>query len=255
MGSTHSVCQDYAATSVSPNTGVRVAVSDGCSSAPHTDFGARFLVRAALSQELRDSEILLAATRMRSAASLSWRALQATLLVANLETSGELITYRAGDGVQVHRFRNGEVFYEHVAYDANTPAYLSYLLNEDDRKTFLETVPGCTLTFGARTPEGVWSTTSRRETPARLGGDGQSFDSKEIDLVLLFTDGIESFQNPDGSVVPIETILDEILSIKNYKGEFLARRCSRFLAKTCAERGWKHADDFAVAGLYLGEGD
>jgi hypothetical protein len=161
--------------------------------------------------------------------------------------------YRAGDGVLAHRRRDGTVFYEHVSYDANTPAYLSYLLTEEDRSEFLGTVQSRTVTFGERAPSGEWLATEMIRGAPRLGGELFSF-ANSTDLVLLFTDGIESFQNLDGSLVPIESILDEILTIKNFKGQFLSRRCSRFLSKTCVERGWKHADDFAVAGIYIGDG-
>ena len=77
-------------------------------------------------------------------------------------------------------------------------------------------------------------------------------ETQNTDLLLIASDGIESFQTANGEPVPVEEVIDEILAIKNFKGEFLSRRCSRFLSKTCVERGWKHADDFAIAGIYVG---
>lgn len=253
MGSTHSVCQDYAATDVSTG-GVCVAVSDGCSSAPDTDFGARFMVRAALMEpeHLYASEILTAACRMRVAARLQRSSLQATLLVASCFDEFVRVC-RAGDGVVVWRDRDGTVSYEQVAYDNNTPAYLSYGLNDEDTKQFLASVPGRTVSSGTRTPDGYWWIKEDVREPAALSWEVRNLRVSDVDLVLLFSDGIESFQASDGSVVPVETILDELLSIKNFKGQFLARRCSSYLARTCGPRGWKHADDFSVAGIYLGE--
>src|SRR5579859_7684801 len=49
IGKTHAICQDYARASRS-----RIQISDGCSSASNTDFGARFLVVA--SEYLMDND-------------------------------------------------------------------------------------------------------------------------------------------------------------------------------------------------------
>ena len=57
MGSTHAVCQDYAVASAwtaaahtdgaAPPPRPYIILSDGCSSTPDTDVGARLLVKAA----------------------------------------------------------------------------------------------------------------------------------------------------------------------------------------------------------------
>src|SRR5215208_7219869 len=47
IGATHAVCQDYViARSRAPHGGPYVVMSDGCSSSPDTDVGARLLVKA-----------------------------------------------------------------------------------------------------------------------------------------------------------------------------------------------------------------
>ena len=52
IGATHAVCQDYViarsgeTTFGSPNAGPYIILSDGCSSSPDTDMGARLLVKA-----------------------------------------------------------------------------------------------------------------------------------------------------------------------------------------------------------------
>ena len=49
IGKTHTVCQDYAIHKQSENVSFKqeniIALSDGCSGAPDTDFGSRFLVK------------------------------------------------------------------------------------------------------------------------------------------------------------------------------------------------------------------
>ncbi|MBC8139363.1 MAG: protein phosphatase 2C domain-containing protein, partial [Fibrella sp.] len=48
IGKTHKVCQDYALTGDAHATIPTVWLSDGCSSSPHTDIGARLLTHVAL---------------------------------------------------------------------------------------------------------------------------------------------------------------------------------------------------------------
>ena len=79
-----------------------------------------------------------------------------------------------------------------------------------------------------------------------------TFRREDTELVLLFSDGISSFQLKDGTPIPLEQVLDQVFDLKGFAGQFLTRRCTRFLQKFCAENGWQHADDFSVGGLHLG---
>jgi hypothetical protein len=47
-------------------------------------------------------------------------------------------------------------------------------------------------------------------------------------------------------------VVAEMLAIKGFAGEFVTRRAKRFLKDTVA-KGWHHDDDFAVAGIFLGD--
>jgi hypothetical protein len=83
------------------------------------------------------------------------------------------------------------------------------------------------------------------------------FNSSLYDLVLLMSDGVESFQrkNEKGILepVPMIEVIEQILKLKGMKGEFLKRRCNKFFNKFCQQNGWQNNDDFSVAGIYLGE--
>ena len=255
MGSTHAVCQDYAAAGASSYGGVRAAVSDGCSTAADSDWGARFLVQAAMTERWLDRfTVMSAAQRMQRAAALPRRSLQATLLVASVAGyGGELTTYRAGDGVIVTRTRAGHVTYEQVEFDANMPAYLAYSTDANDVEQYKRLCRWRTTTIGERDSSGGWVRRRIGGESPDVSGRTEVFErSSDFDLVLLLSDGVESFQDPSGDVVSLETVLDELLAFKSFKGQFIGRRCGAFLARTCAERGWKHADDFSVAGIYLG---
>jgi hypothetical protein len=256
MGSTHQICQDYA-TAGEANGLIYAALSDGCSSSPDTDFGARFMVRAFIENiDPIPNELKIARTAARMAAGtgLSPRCLDATLLMA-IANESTIEVFRAGDGVIAQRYRNGNWAYNSIAFENNAPRYLSYLLSQAASEQHHALVSKVTVTRGLLIPGHPWRLTSiDYPLDASAPVDGWSTDRGEVDLVLLFSDGVESFLDAKHEEVPLTQILDEIIAFKNLSGQFLARRCARFLNKTCAERGWTHSDDFSVAGLYLGDG-
>src|SRR6185295_18680312 len=87
IGSTHSVCQDYA---IARNG--YVVLADGCSSSPDTDIGARLLVKA-LDQRLGTPTDIEELHRESARTALGWaamlglpdQAVDATLLSAHVE--------------------------------------------------------------------------------------------------------------------------------------------------------------------------
>jgi len=83
------------------------------------------------------------------------------------------------------------------------------------------------------------------------------FEALEYDMVLLLSDGAQSFHRPVGSNgatenVPYLEVIEEMLAVKGFAGEFIVRRARAFLKKA-ASKGWSHDDDFSVAAIYLGE--
>ncbi len=263
MGSTHSVCQDYAVAGERGGV-VYAIVSDGCSGiptgvpgSPFTDFGARFLVRAAerflLQPEGSDTRsasamIISAADAMRRTAGLPMDCLDATLTTAQVVGSYCLV-HQIGDGVVAARRHSGEYEYYWSAYDQNMPFYLSYTMDANRRADWLRECGRETLY--EQTIERGFSATQRA-----LGENFSKslvFEAALYDLVVIMSDGAESFYRPDGTQVPLAEVIEQVFAIKGFAGQFMARRCGRFLSSFCAERGWKHADDFSVAGIYLGE--
>ncbi len=255
MGSTHHVCQDYAASGES-NGLVYAALSDGCSSSPDTDFGARFMVQAFRNEIEWDPSafsLALNASKMAEAAGLSVRCLDATLLMVMMgEQHAEI--WRAGDGVVAWRRRDGTCFFNQIEFGQNAPRYLSYQLSAEHERQHRELSPMVTVRVGMREPGGAWEVSSDSCPIGALSVFESWYIEKEYcDLALVFSDGVESFLDVASAPVPLVSVLDELLAIKGFQGQFLSRRCGRFLSKTCVERGWTHADDLSVAGIYLGD--
>src|ERR1043166_8156900 len=87
IGSTHAICQDYAIA-----RGRYVVLSDGCSSSPDTDIGARLLVKA-LDQSLSTATNIEELHKESARIALGWasmlglpaQSVDATLLSAHVE--------------------------------------------------------------------------------------------------------------------------------------------------------------------------
>jgi Protein phosphatase 2C len=277
MGSTHAICQDYAVAGESDNL-TYALLSDGCSGrhipgepgSPYTDFGARFLVQCArrylgemVAQTFLATAIAHDARAIAHQARLPGVALDATLLVAVTNDRGPVVTFQTGDGVIASKSRDGVLRYESLEFGNNMPYYLSYLLSPPRLRSLFapppdsgaapEAVGKLTITSGIRRPGADWD---RAQTTINFE-DGpierkMVFAREDVELVLLFSDGVSSFQLKDGTAIPLEQVLDQMFELKGFTGQFLTRRCTRFLQKFCAEHGWQHADDFSVGGLHLG---
>lgn len=288
MGSTHSICQDYAAAGDWYGQSCAI-VSDGCSGAdengrvpnaasgaPWTDWGARLLVQAARSRIRAICEgHFLAEALIRSVLhraeclALPRSALDATLLVATVTPAGDVLVHQTGDGVVAWREVSGAIGYQTVRYALGRPRYLSYLLDPSAHERLVapsgdsdDLLAGSyevtsngwqprqgwgpqlcrTVSFEASTPY-ERQLRFHREMPR----DGSLRPA--VDVVALFSDGVESFRDADLNPVPLETVLLELLSLKNLHGRFVTRRCGKFLGKLCAEKGWRHADDFSMAAV------
>lgn len=272
IGSTHKICQDYAVAGVRqddpglpPNPVPYAIVSDGCSGivdpevpgSPHTDFGSRFMARAA--QTERDSfrtmsphAVAIRAEAASFAAELPRRALDATLIRAAAFEEGVHVHW-VGDGVVATRRRHDKLIsYQTVKFDNNMPMYMSYAIYPQDLERHKKLCKSRTIS-GNSFRDGQWGTKFLATHESHFLRDFLFFDSSQYDLVIIMTDGAESFQLKDGTPVHLEQVLEELFAIKGFAGEFINRRVNSFLTRTCVERGWSHADDLSVGGIYLGD--
>src|SRR5262249_18890024 len=143
IGSTHSICQDYALAKDN-----YVILSDGCSSSPDTDIGARLLVKA-LDQRLNDAagieslhkesaRITLDRANMLG---LPAESVDATLL--SIHVSGEdLIIACSGDGVILLESQTGVLDVYSISSPSGYPFYPSYI-HQTDRLAELVTNNRC----------------------------------------------------------------------------------------------------------------
>lgn len=266
IGATHSVCQDYA---IAGYTAARktpyVILSDGCSTSPDTDIGARLLVKAA-AQTMNDQDEDLSILHESAARlALSWarlisvppQSVDATLLTAQVRGT-ELLVSGSGDGVIVVEKLAGSLDVYSISYLAGYPFYPAYLHQPDRLEALLtnnrasKEIRHFHSTFIDKPFELVSTYISESATQVF------SFNAADYKSVALISDGIHSFFRTDQKAgskriepVLMPEVVGEIVSFKSWNGSFVQRRVNRFL-KECRAKGWQHADDLSLAVIHLG---
>ena len=256
LGKTHAVCQDYARATVSSGRAFAV-LCDGCSHSPDTDYGARLLAAsAAMEIDPRGDKVILRAGRAARELGLPYEALDATLLTATGTPSGVRVSV-AGDGVVVARHRGEDrlvaCIYQHPQ---NAPAYLSYQLDPVRRESYIAEFGAETIVkTSRRSAEGPWCQVDTADE-----GLDVVFPARLFDLVMLLSDGAQSFQrvvetrtSRHAEPVPLESVIDQLVQIKSFAGSFMQRRCHGFLSRFCVEHRWQHTDDFSAAAIFMEE--
>jgi len=261
IGKTHDVCQDYAVAGQTDNGLAYAIVSDGCSSSPRTDFGARFLAAAAqadihTNESMPDGRVVAnIANSARRVLGLPQTCLDATLIIATMSDK-VLQASMWGDG-EIVILRETGFEWITVDYAHGAPRYLTYSLNPDREAVYVqETEDGRRLETvrGSRSRDTLQG--SRRDafgrSPFELFVPIDAVEGiRDVRGVMLFSDGLQTFQDTDRGNEGVSEfdVLDQVLALKNLKGEYLKRRCKKFLGKYCRDNSWQHADDFSVAGI------
>lgn len=261
IGKSHTVCQDY---SKLTTIGDRVAVflSDGCSSSPHTDYGARFLCTAAARQwvsgEFKDAyPIILRAHAMSEMAGLPQESLDATLLAAY--SDGDNVEVRMwGDGVVAARERHTRrIYYLVVESPKGAPDYPSYMLDRDRQNNWFTYVTGARKMAYINDPDVAGDKAVELLPFEALK---LSFPASLYDLVTLMSDGAQSFQKKDERgglhTIPVEDVVAHVMNIRGNVGEFVVRTVRNvFLNRHCPQNNWTHYDDFTAASIFIPEPD
>lgn len=264
MGSTHKICQDYAISY--PGQDSYIILSDGCSSAAHTDFGSRLLVKAAQAciyeynkyciddAELIFSAILKLAHTYCRTLDLHDDSLAATLLMAKVE-SNKFRVFCVGDGVIAARKKTGEITAHEFEFESGAPYYLRYELDDRSKEGYFNT-------FGRICKEKIHTINSEVNTQEvesnfcfKKFWFELEFSLDEYESVAILSDGVSSFvqqvntpTSRQNQLVPTTELLKEFLAFKGYNGEFVQRRCQRAF-KQLKENHISNCDDFSLAVL------
>lgn len=275
QGYTHTVCQDYARSGIIPSDkGFAFGIlSDGCSSSPDSDLGARLLVLRAeqelkrknydcvtlpsIAHGIRDTVHMLQAHPMCTDATLMW--------VKNSVERHLASFCVVGDGVIAARVRGTSTFeVTQRHFQSNTPWYLSYSTDPARFSKLLE--QGIDIEYTQRFVDvekrtaDIFNEYTVQITKENLGSRCINYNAEysltHHDLFVIMSDGIESFiqTSKEGSKEPLSLayVLSELLGFKNYAGEFVGRRVRKAL-KGFAKNQQFHEDDLSIAAIYAGE--
>ncbi len=267
MGKQHFVCEDYVLTSMD---GKAAFLSDGCSSSPHTDLGARFLCLCgakALAENrgyrtgtysdyvsLGFDTTIGASSLLSSFPAIPGGALDATLITAFVDKDDRVLIYMYGDGNVAIKLKDIPLIVNNYSFLGNAPYYPIYDLEENlpRLKVYHEAASG-----------------SKTLKHVEIAGEDRRFmekeynfpikhiiDTKELEMVAIMSDGVESFSNANTGIrIPVYEVVSELLNFKTTKGEFVKRR-SRAVVKRYAKDQVYHDDDLSIAVmLFEEEGD
>jgi len=196
-------------------------------------------------------------------------------VVETPEGNGEVFAY--GDRVIAARRRDGTgIDYIVIECSKNAPTYLSYLIKdapaegaERPLQVFQRLGGGVRtqISYGPdhdpiKSVDTFWTTVGTLAKMDFLDKEGSTkdyglhwvFDHRKYDVVVVMSDGAESFQRREGTrlvTIPVKEVIDHVFALKNTTPGFLQRRLKRFLTKFCVQNGWQHNDDFAVGGIVL----
>ena len=264
IGSTHRVCEDYAAAGhhvVSEQDVYYAIVSDGCSSSPNTDFGSRIITAYAV-RKLKTFDpqsfgirFIMDCKDIADELNLHPMALDATLNIAwACENTLKIVCF--GDGAAIIVYEDGEKDIFEFQYPSGAPLYLNYYLSHDRYNNYIKE-------FGLKRRLII----NGKEIEFIDTENPFVFEKKldKIKAVFVTSDGIGSFQKRNDTkiitssrtvnvrdVEPIEVadVVDKLLDIKGYQGEFLKRRYNGF-KRMCLKENWEHKDDMSIAGIYF----
>jgi hypothetical protein len=284
-GKSHAVCQDYARHGFAESTDKSltktpfIVLSDGCSSSPDTDIGARALclglatsknLVSADSAEYLHSDVMQFARSMCSG--LHPNCLDATLLYAYWKDN-RLFYNMIGDGavkVTTTWQEDGkEVTQTAVSitqYGMNAPPYLNYWMtrrwmdysNEfgEDFALFTRTTsddPGALyIPQEPILPYAMERYTKMIEPIIPTSG-------KWSVQITMISDGFDSFSPLKGTVYPTAdanrassgmAVIDELTRFANRTGEFVKRRGNRAMSDW-AKLGIVNQDDLSVISMYI----
>ena len=240
IGDGHTVCQDYAS-AFTVEDRAYIMVSDGCSSSPHTDIGARILthqVMACLAAGMRVQQALFNEVLKRARAvvqhlQLPRSALDCTLLIA--EHDQERVRIIAiGDGVIAYTNREGDLAGFELTTPSQSPGYLNYWGDEERIHHYRQQDQG--LVYRALGSDHT------QHHPSGLHAFSMTLPSAQLTSLALYSDGVSSFPQ-----VSVEEVLTHLGNFPTNQGAFAQRRLRKFTRKTCKKRGWTHQDDLALA--------
>jgi hypothetical protein len=251
MGASHAVCQDYALHGYMPQP--YLIVSDGCSSAPDSDIGARilsYMARKVLAQGMTLSyqdfgqRVSESARLVATAMGVDPVVLHATLMIAWVKDNVVQV-YMYGDGCILLLGHGGQVRTIHVNFSNNAPYYLCYWDNEALHDEYAN-ASGRNYKMDIFYSEYDHPEQQDFQSPLVF-----SFELDEYAAVVLASDGCEQFLNLNNNKkLPLQNVATRLLSFDASQESFIFNHL-RQCVQDYGRQDIYPLDDVALAGLAI----
>jgi hypothetical protein len=274
QGGTHAVCQDYSA-----HGDDYAIISDGCSSAPDSDFGARLIIKAAerelsiyrsgFTDTFVKGVIFEASAKALQIGNLNANCLTATLgLVVADKDKKQSRALLVGDGVIGAHERSGKWEVKTFEPTLGGCFYPTYMLKESDMAAYYQRFEGRYETKGYRGHLNEPEKMDRMWEDITLTTDQpyfcQTFNHDEYDFVFVGSDGLLSFMqkvvtetSKHNESIGIMQVLSVLFDQMYYRPNFLQIQrqwaFKRPMPGTFVKRDWHNTDDVSVAAISIGE--
>ena len=263
VGKGHRVCEDYARSGKD-----FVVITDGCSSSPDTDVGARLLNIAACDfvyrfpdlDEKFHNNVLSSAWMFCRTMGLPEESIDATLLVAHRIDMKQIRVSIWGDGYCIARKRKTkELMVYEQSYPDQFPLYLSYGINVNRYNDYLAQDHG-QKELHCWTVGTDGSISDKVETSSFLSKPKGEFcfPNEVFDLVVILSDGINSFfkikateTSKTNEPISANDVIKKLLAFKNLNGAFVQRRLNGFFSDV-NKCEWQHSDDVSLGAVFVG---
>ncbi|MFW9871802.1 MAG: protein phosphatase 2C domain-containing protein [Candidatus Thorarchaeota archaeon] len=264
IGKSHKICEDYIISGHKPIP--HVILSDGCSSSPNTDLGARilahlakqFIISSHSTSKLFDHDwlgdwVIENSKLIIDKMGLDYSCLDATLIVL-FSIYDYVYVYMYGDGVVISFNSEKDVSFSRVVYTDSAPYYLTYRIDKErdilyDSYDMTMSVEKISINNQEISKE--LNHFKKDDIPNYKKPFFDEFKVSEHKGILIASDGIESFIDKYGQPHNFGEVLTQIVSFKNIKGEFIKRRMGsrKGLLNTFESRDITHYDDISIGGF------
>jgi hypothetical protein len=284
IGSTHQVCQDYAISYADDDIAYAI-LSDGCTSSPNTDIGARILsivakdaINYLYQREKFNNEfneklflnkfvitlkelIIKKCLEVKGSLNLNINSFDATLLIAIAFKKYSPLIFGWGDGNFIVKYKDGTHKLYSLSYDGNMPYYLSYQMSYDKDQAYRQEQKGMVwvneIVVNSATKE-VSLDDKNAYDPYLFNFNKYLSFPEGVSQIIVTSDGLQSFQyDPKSeeylqrdSVFSIIDAYPKMVDYKNVVGEFVVRRM-RSLEKENRSKHIIHTDDVSCATIVL----
>lgn len=281
IGSSHTVCQDYAFSGKIGENIKFVVVADGCSSSHDItgqgDVGARILALSA-GHALKDmcgkdetlytfqsffnggdfvKLVMCRALKFVEEMGLSKDCLDATIVFA-ISDGKKVLSYVFGDGCVMIGKKNGESEFYEVSYPSNAPFYMTYVGNASRIDGYIKQfTSNVNMTITKQNDKKFQeSRTDFNHIDIALCGiniGGFELDADELTSIAVMSDGVGSYGSElgNGSFIVTNTIgiVNEVGLFSINGKKFVERRFKAFQRKIVDVNKWKHYDDVSVGAI------